>query len=230
MAMVNYDVDASVLYPYVPVGTVLDLYDDRAIASLVGFEFLNTKYRGIPVPFHSNFIELNLRFYVESKHRIGGEYRRGVVFIKEIVPKYLAAVTASRFYNEPFVVRPMCHHKSDNGCAYSFHNNGEWNNMIVHADGDWKIPRPGKLANFLSKRNFGFCRRRDGGTDVYMIKRDSDTYIKKGIPEVHGMEKFYGPEMAPFLKQQPSSAYLLNGGGIKISRRVKYCDNDGVAT
>ncbi len=98
--MVNYEVDPKLLEPRVPVGTKLDLQDGKCFVSLVGFMFLDTRVMDFLVPFHINFEEVNLRFYV--KRETEDELRRGVVFVKEIVPKSAIAAVARILYGEPY--------------------------------------------------------------------------------------------------------------------------------
>ena len=81
LVMANYEVEPSILTTYIPSGTEIDLWQGRCYVSLVGFMFLNTKILGVPIPFHRNFEEVNLRFYVRYQEE--GEWKRGVVFIKE---------------------------------------------------------------------------------------------------------------------------------------------------
>ena len=85
LVMLNFTADPALLEPYVPPGTQLDFHDGRTFLSIVGFRFLNTRILGIPIPFHTNFDEVNLRFYVRRETPAGP--RRGVVFIREIVPR-----------------------------------------------------------------------------------------------------------------------------------------------
>ena len=92
LAMLNYEVDPALVAAYVPPGTELDRFDGKAFISLVGFLFLNTKILGISVPFHRNFDEVNLRFYV--RRSVDGVVKRGVVFIREIVPRRAIAAVA----------------------------------------------------------------------------------------------------------------------------------------
>src|ERR1700687_2292845 len=90
LAMLNYEVDPDLLRKHVPAGTVLGSIDGKTFVSLVGFRFCNTRLFGrLPIPFHADFDEVNLRFYVRRRH--SGEDRRGVVFIREIVPKRAVA-------------------------------------------------------------------------------------------------------------------------------------------
>ncbi|MGB1217645.1 MAG: DUF2071 domain-containing protein, partial [Saprospiraceae bacterium] len=94
--LLTYEVDSELLEPYLPKGMVLDTYKGRTFVSVVAFDFLKTCIKGIPIPFHYNFPEINLRFYVRN-----GE-KRGVVFIKEIVPKFMISLVAKKLYNEPY--------------------------------------------------------------------------------------------------------------------------------
>ncbi len=105
LLMVTYAVDPALLAAHVPRGTELDTFDGRTFLSVVGFRFLRTRVVGVPVPFHRNFDEVNLRFYVRRKR--AGEWLKGVVFVKEIVPRPAIAWLARRLYNENYVAMPM---------------------------------------------------------------------------------------------------------------------------
>lgn len=108
LAIINYEIDPRILTKYLPKDTVLDLYQDKCYISLVGFMFLNTKLLGVSIPYHKNFEEVNLRFYVKKKE--GNEWRRGVVFIREIVPKYALAIVANSVYKENYKTMKMRNH------------------------------------------------------------------------------------------------------------------------
>src|ERR1700709_2971283 len=100
LLMLNYEVDPEVLKPYLPASTVLDLWEGEALVSMVGFLFKDTRVFGVKWPFHVNFEEVNLRFYV--RYYDGKEWKRGAVFISELVPKAIIAITANVIYNEPY--------------------------------------------------------------------------------------------------------------------------------
>ncbi|MGB3586676.1 MAG: DUF2071 domain-containing protein, partial [Tunicatimonas sp.] len=104
LLMANYAVDPAVLEPFVPSATKLDYYQGKTYVSIVGFRFLDTKLLGIPVPFHQNFTEVNLRFYVRYQTENG--WRRGTSFISEIVPKPAIAWTANLVYREHYAYAP----------------------------------------------------------------------------------------------------------------------------
>jgi hypothetical protein len=62
LTMLNYAVDPSLLTHLVPRGTDLDEFEGKTYVSLVGFRFERTRVRGLWVPFHADFDEMNLRF------------------------------------------------------------------------------------------------------------------------------------------------------------------------
>src|ERR1700690_3759655 len=107
LAMLNYEIEPAALTALVPAGTELDFWNGKTFISLVGFLFQKTRVCGIPIPFHRNFEEVNLRFYVRRKADDG--WRRGVVFIKELVPRLAIAFIARTFYNENYIALPMSH-------------------------------------------------------------------------------------------------------------------------
>ena len=107
LAMFNYEVDAAILKPHLPPYTEIDFYDGKAIVSVVGFLFNNTRVMGIKWPGFINFEEVNLRYYI--KYFDGEKWRRGVGFISEIVPQFLVAGMANLFYNEHYSTAKMYH-------------------------------------------------------------------------------------------------------------------------
>lgn len=109
LSMANYVVSSDLLLPYLPKHTELDFYNGDCYVSLVGFLFDNVRLKGVPVPFHTSFEEVNLRFYVRYRDE-EGNWKRGTTFIKEIVPKYAVSWTANLLYHEPYVTMPMRHH------------------------------------------------------------------------------------------------------------------------
>src|SRR5436190_2192617 len=101
LVMLNYEVDADLLTPLVPAVTALNLWQGRALVSVVGFRFLDTRVLGAAIPRHRAFDEVNLRFYVR-RDAPGGETRRGVVFVRELVSRAAVALVARLAYNEPY--------------------------------------------------------------------------------------------------------------------------------
>src|SRR3954470_2646951 len=156
--MLNYEVPDRVLEPLVPRGTVLDRWQGRALVSVVGFRFLNTRLLGVPIPFHTNFDEVNLRFYVR-RELAGDEIRRGVVFIRELVPRRMIAWVAGLAYNEPYRALPMrsevptAHTTASATLRYQWLRRApagrRWEGFQVRTTGEATVPAADSEAQFI---------------------------------------------------------------------------------
>lgn len=220
--MLNYEVEAALLRPFVPRGTELDCWHGKTFLSLVGFRFLNTKVSGIPVPFHTNFDEVNLRFYV--KRETAGEVRRGVVFIREIVPRPAIAFVARTFYNENYVALPMRHEicvAPGNGvaAAYLWRTEGQWCTMRFESRGTPEPLCPGSHEQFIAEHYWGYAAQRDGGCIEYHVEHPSWNVWQARHTEFTGkVETLYGREFAAVLHSQPASAFLADGSPVSVMR------------
>lgn len=168
--MLHYEVDRSRLEPCVPSGTELDTWNGQAWVSLVAFRFLDTRVFGLPVPFHRDFEEINLRFYV--RRDAGAETRGGVVFLREIVPRTAVALAARMLYNEPYVsreTRSVIYPGDPPSLRYECRVDSRWHSMGGHGDGEGQLAPDGSLEAFLTYRYWGYTRQRDGGTIEYEV-------------------------------------------------------------
>ncbi len=166
LVLLNYDIAPDLLRPFVPSGTTLDLWRGHALVSVVGFQFLNTRLRGIPLPFHQHFEEVNLRFYVR-RDLPGGECRRGVTFIKELVPRRAVAFVARMFYNEPYQAVPMRSSGEPGAPAvsdrivYEWRLGNRWQRVACGVTGEPTIPRDDDERTFIAEHYWGYGRWRD---------------------------------------------------------------------
>jgi uncharacterized protein len=160
LAIANYSIDPDILAPYLPYKTELDYWKNKCYISLVGFRFINTKLRGIKIPFHRNFEEINLRFYVRFKEE--GAWKRGVCFIKEIVPKPALTLIANSIYNENYVTLPTKHiFKSDGASiqiAYSWKYENKWDTFCVGAKSMPLEIVPGSEEEFITEHYWGYTQ------------------------------------------------------------------------
>ena len=157
LILANYVVEESLLLKYLPFGTKLDLWEGKCYVSLVGFMFKNTRVLGIKIPFYVNFEEINLRFYV--KHLDKGEWKRGVVFIKEIVPRSAITFIANTLYNENYETLPLSHAWSENKegriVSYSWDKSGLTQAIEVKASlEDYEIEQESET-EFISQHFWG---------------------------------------------------------------------------
>ncbi|SPE30220.1 conserved hypothetical protein [Candidatus Sulfopaludibacter sp. SbA6] len=222
LAMLNYAVDPALLEPLVPSGTELDRFDGTAYISLVGFRFLRTKVRGIRVPFHSDFDEVNLRFYVRPKR--SGPVRRGVVFIREIVPRFAVAKVARAAFHENYIALPMRHQiaepVSEDGrvqAEYRWRHAGTWNSLRVESAGRPVPAAEGSLEQFITEHYWGYAAQPGGGCLEYQVAHERWRVWKANAAKFAGDPSgLYGPRMAACLNREPDSAFLADGSVVTV--------------
>jgi len=170
LAIANYEVSPAILKNYLPFKTELDLWNNRCYVSLVGFMFLNTRLKGIKIPFHSNFEEVNLRFYV--KYKEADQWKRGVVFIKEIVPKPALAWVANTIYKENYETMKMSHswHTDDFSLSIEYKWKKEnWNSFKVKAEVDPVEIYQGSEEEFITEHYWGYAKIHASRTSEYEV-------------------------------------------------------------
>jgi uncharacterized protein YqjF (DUF2071 family) len=222
LAMLNYEVDAGLLRQFTPDGTEIDRWNGKVFVSLVGFRFLKTKVFGVSIPFHRNFNEVNLRFYV--RRREGDEVRRGVVFIKEIVPRWAIATVARRVYNENYVAMPMSHKVHTNDGAgltvqYGWKSPSGWSRMNLTVSGNPALPEEGSEEQFITEHYWGYAAQRDGGCMEYRVTHEPWRVWTGQSAKFEGnIEEVYGRDLAEALAIPPSSAFLAEGSAVTVYR------------
>jgi uncharacterized protein YqjF (DUF2071 family) len=222
VALLNFEAPAALLEPLVPVGTELDLDRGRAFVSLVGFRFLDTRVLGCRIPGHVDFDEINLRFYV--RREVGGETRRAVTFIREIVPRRAIAALARAVYNEPYVALPM-HSEIANRdadastrAAYGWRSHGIEHRFELRARGVPAVAAPGSHEHFIAEHYWGYTRQRDGTTIEYQVAHPAWLLRSADSVEVsRELGAYYGPGFAEVLARGPASAFLADGSAVSVS-------------
>lgn len=221
LAMLNYAVPPDILYPHVPAGTELDM-DPKGSCylSVVAFMFLDTRVLGMKIPGHVNFEEANLRFYV--KRRVNHtETRRGVVFIREIVPRPAIAWVANRIYRENYACRKMSHHWASGETSYSWKNRGgnDWVNITLQHDNDPKAIAPGSHAEFITEHYWGYARVNEHQSMEYEVRHPRwKTYDIHNFRINGDFVREYGTVFGNFMQGKPQSVILAEGSEITVQR------------
>ena len=220
LALVNYEIDPEVLSPYVPEGTEIDLWEGRCYVSVVGLRFLKTKLLGASIPFHRDFPEVNLRFYV--RREVEGQARRGVVFIKEIVPRHAVTWVARTFYNENYMTLPMREEITADSYRYEWRSKGTWYRLSVETHGDWNVPDLDSEASFVAEHYWGYAAQRDESTLEYEVEHPRWRMAKADEAEyVCDVVGLYGEEFVEFLSREPVSAFMAEGSEVVVRRGVR---------
>ena len=225
LVMLNFEIDQTLKFfnQKIPAGTELDFWNGRTYVSIVGFRFLNTKLRGMAIPFHRHFSEVNLRFYVRRK--VDGEWRRGVVFIKEIVPLHAVAFVARRVYNENYVTRRMRSRialpgrDNSGGVLYEWKHRGHWQRLAASISGEPRFVDAASQEAFVTERYWGYTRQRDGGTVEYQVEHPPWRVWPAEKPEFDcDVHNVYGSDFAGVLARKPSSIFVAEGSAVVLRR------------
>ncbi|HEX9793571.1 MAG TPA: DUF2071 domain-containing protein [Planctomycetota bacterium] len=227
LVMLSWAVDPDLLEPLVPRGTELDAFEGRTVASVVGLRFEDVRVRGLAIPFHRRFPELNLRFYV--RREVGGERRRGVVFVKELVPLRAVAWLARLAYGERYFRLPMratgslpqadAKPRALGTLRYAWRRQGRWESLQAEVAGAAALPAGESEAAFITEHYWGYARQRDGGTLEYEVE-----HPRWQVWDAHAVHfdadagALYGAGWATALSGAPSSAFVADGSAVVVRR------------
>jgi uncharacterized protein len=219
--MLNYVVDPRLLASLVPPATEIDLENGETFLSVVGFLFLDTRLLGLSIPLYRDFEEVNLRFYVRRKS--ADTWRRGVVFIRELVPRRAIALVARACYGENYLALPMKHeidHVDSNlKVEFSWRRGRKWESLKMRATGEPQAIPAGAHAEFITEHYWGYTSLRSGCGEYrvehprWKIWNASDFELNADIATL------YGQQFAEALNQPPRSAFIADGSPITIQRR-----------
>lgn len=224
LALANYEVDSSLLAEYVPFGTELDLWNGKCYVSLVGFMFLNTRLLGVSVPFHTSFEEVNLRFYVRRlENKV---WKRGVVFIKEIVPKPALTWVANTVYKENYEALPMKHEWSETEherlVAYSWKKNARWQTFRVRAKREAAVIEAESEAEFITEHYWGYAKVSATKTNEYEVTHPRWTaYDVLDYTIDVDFNEVYGVEFSFLNKLEPVSVMLAEGSETTVENKKR---------
>lgn len=219
LLMVNYEVDPKILEPYLPYKTELDLWNNKCYVSLIGFMFLNVKIKGFKIPFHTNFEEVNLRFYV--RYNDNGIWKRGVVFIKEIVPKHALTFVANTVYGEKYETLSMEHNweiqKDKQIVEYKWKKKNHWNSIRSIAGLKLQPIDDGSVEEFITEHYWGYTKIKNNKTSEYGVEHPRWQVYK--ILEFEMDVNFgnnYGDNFSFLDNQKPESVFLAEGSLIEV--------------
>ncbi|MGH2667179.1 YqjF family protein [Flavobacterium sp.] len=224
LIMANYIVNPNHLEKYVPKGTELDYWKGNCYVSLVGFLFKDTKILGFKIPKHTDFEEVNLRFYV--KRLENGTWKRGVVFIKEIVPKAAITFVANTIYKENYETLAMYHKnelKSEiRTVSYHWKNQRKTHSIEVNAY-DFSTPiEADSEEEFITEHYFGYTKYNKNTTYEYEVKHPKwNQYAIKDHKIDIDFKETYGTGFSFLGNLVPASVFLTDGSEIQVENKRK---------
>jgi len=217
LILINYEIDPDILKPFVPKGTELDSFNGKHYVSIVGFMFMNTRVLGIKLPFHINFEEVNLRFYVQRN----GE--RGVVFIKEIVPKPLITLVANAIYHEHYQTNKMRHQWTEDETSKAFKYEWKlknlWQSISVKTEKEFSGIIEGSEEQFITEHYFGFTKHQNK-TFEYEVVHPSWRQLKvKEYTIDIDFKRNYGKDFEFLNHSKPTSVILAEGSEAAVKNK-----------
>lgn len=223
LVMANYSIDKRLLLPYLPHKTEIDLWNNTCYVSLVGFMFLNTRVRGIKIPFHVDFEEVNLRFYIRSNHH--GKWKRGVVFIKEIVPRPALAWVANTLYGEHYETLPMQHAWKTPGDSLQVEYKWKgqtWNSLAVTTGAMPMDILDNSEEEFITEHYWGYTKHGERKTLEYGVEHPRwQVYETKDYAISVDFASTYGREFAFLTQEKPTSVFLAEGSEVLVKSGVE---------
>jgi uncharacterized protein len=221
LAILNFTVDPKVISDLVPPGTEIDFENGETFLSVVGFLFLDTRLLGLPIPMHRDFEEVNLRFYVRKKS--ADMWRRGVVFVRELVPRRAIALVARAFYGENYVALPMKHeivHRDGKvSVEYSWRRGHKWESLKMSATGEALTIPAGSHAEFITEHYWGYTCVRDGCSEYRVEHPRWKTWSADTFSFTADIAALYGEQFNEALAVPPRSAFIADGSLIEILLR-----------
>ncbi|WP_343532464.1 DUF2071 domain-containing protein [Pedobacter sp.] len=223
LALANYEVDQKILQKYLPPFTELDDWQGKYYVSLVGFMFMDTKLKGFGIPFHINFEEVNLRFYV--KYNENGTWKRGVVFIKEIVPKPAITFVANTIYKENYQTLPMKHkwvlNEQELLVEYLWKTKN-WNKFSVITHPISEAMEIGSKEEFITEHFWGYTKIGPNLTSEYQVEHPRwEVYPVKEYDIKVDFGANYGNDFNFLNQAQPASVMLAEGSPINVLKGNK---------
>ncbi len=220
LIILTYEIDKEILKKQLPFETELQLFEGKALISMVAFTFSKVKFFGIKVPFHQQFGEINFRFYVKSK--VTGE--RGVVFLKEYAPKPLIAFVASKIYNEPFFYKTIKRSKKLFNDTITMCYNFPRGKVEIVAKNEVNTLEEGSLEHFIVDRYIAFVKFRKMKTARYKINHKPWKLHKIISKKIDDIALSLLPKELQHAKYM--TTYFVNGSSISIEKGVLQHQNN----
>jgi uncharacterized protein YqjF (DUF2071 family) len=211
LILLNFPVPDAVLSGRLPPGVTLDRYQGSAYVSLVAFDFVDTRVLGLRWPLHTNFPEVNLRFYVRDGDR------RGVVFVRELVPQHLTAWAARLLYNEPYRAARIDVATEPAAKTFRLHWGGRIHTIGARLGADVSTPPADGCEHFFKEHEWGFGTTRGGKKLVYRVEHPVWA-VRPVVALTLDLDfaAVYGPEWGFLNGAAPASQVFALGSDITV--------------
>lgn len=228
MVVINFDIEPRIVEMHLPPGLEVDLYNDHSFISLVALKCRDTVIKGIRIPFHSNYAQLQLRCYV--KRTDGDTTRRGTFFIKRFVPSRRVARLMSWWTGQKYQHMRIRTHVSGfqetdpnimPEAQYECFVNGRWNKIKIKARSQRRKLRPESKDQFILDHQYAYY---SDGKNTFEYLVDHPPWLiwdaASGALDCD-VEALFGKEFARPMKHRPSSVMLARGSDVTVYQSTK---------
>ncbi|MBN8646177.1 MAG: DUF2071 domain-containing protein [Planctomycetes bacterium] len=216
LILAQYRVPPDLLRHRLPRGFGLDLWQGEAFVSLVAFRFLDARVMGVRWVFHTNFPEVNLRFYA-----VAPDGRRGVVFVREYVPRLAIGLVARTVYNEPYRTAPMTMHREHTDALlrlrYTLGRAASLGTIEASAAETPSLEAEGTPAHHFKEHEWGFGVDRRGGALSYQVRHSRwRTHAPVSNRIEIDWKRLYGAEWGFLSGARPDSVIIAEGSAVEV--------------
>jgi uncharacterized protein YqjF (DUF2071 family) len=215
VALMSYAVPDRVLAARLPPGLALDRWEGQAFASLVAFDFVDTRVLGVAWPGFRRFPEVNLRFYVRDGDR------RGVVFVRELVPSRLVAGLARLLYNEPYEVARLRSVTETDSARIRVAHEFPWGGRSQRITVEGRLPAEPAAdtgaTHFFKEHAWGYGTDRRGRLLRYAVDHPAWRVFPEAAARIElDFAAVYGPEWAFLTGRAPEHVALAEGSSVAV--------------
>ncbi|MSQ23761.1 MAG: DUF2071 domain-containing protein [Chloroflexi bacterium] len=215
LVLLTFEVPEDLVQASIHPSLAPDLVDGRAHASLVAFDFQDTRLLGQRIPGYVNFPEINLRTYVRSGDR------RGVSFVGELVPKRMIARLARALYNEPYRATVMRSKTEIDGDRVSVEHRWRWKGAqqrLAATGRDVRAAAPDGVERLFKEHEWGFGTGHSGALLSYRVQHPE--WSTRQVTDVAwdvDFEQQYGKRWAFLGDARPISTIFAVGSEVMVS-------------
>ena len=186
--------------------------------------FADTRLLGMHIPFNVNFEEVNLRFYV--RYNDNGQWKRGTVFISEIVPKRAISFIANKVYHEKYRTKSMSHFFKPTGegihLGYHWKHRQKWNKLEATIDPVASPMQPGSAEEFLAEHYWGYSKYDDSTTYEYNVQHPAwKVFAVKNYLVDCDFGDLYGTVFGFLENSKPNTVFVAEGSEIAVLRKKR---------
>ena len=215
LVLLTFEVPEELLRGRIHQSLELDRWNGQTHASLVAFDFLDTRVWGCRIPGLADFPEVNLRTYVRHREQ------RGVTFIRELVPSRMIAAVARSLYNEPYLAADLKSRIVPDGpdliADRRWTLGGQRHRLTVRASADGSVPSPSGPEHHFKEHTWGFGSSRTGQLLTYRV--DHPVWAVRQVKSVDCQVDFgalYGAEWSLLTHREPVSVIFATGSEVAV--------------